>query len=170
MTISTVEFRQPTGEAVASVYSGPHRFGRYIALPAKRDVLLDGRPICIGGRAFDLLVLLLERRGRVVGKDDIFRRVWPTTTVDESNLRFQMAALRKALGEGRRYIKTIPGRGYIFVAEPNADEALPSPDGPASGGDDVHERTTLRDALHALVQALREHPEVATNLESLLPV
>lgn len=62
---------------------------------------------------------------------------------------------RKALGEGRRYIKTIPGRGYIFVAESNAEEALPSPDGPASGGADVHERTTLRDALHALVHALR---------------
>ena len=167
MAISTVERRSPTDEAFASPCCGPHRFGRYLALPAKRDVLFDGRPICIGGRAFDLLILLLEHRGRVVGKEEIFRRVWPTTTVDESNLRFQMAALRRALGEGRRFIKTIPGRGYIFVTESNDGEAGLVPAAMALGEPQANEQTTLRDALCALVRTLRINPDAAATLEAL---
>ena len=57
----------------------------------------DGRPVEFGSRAFDLLVVLLRARGRVVSKNEITNAVWPSTTVDETNLRFQMACLRKAL-------------------------------------------------------------------------
>lgn len=163
-----VEFAPQTGEITHPVCSGPHRFGRYVASPATRAVLMDGRPICIGARAFDLLILLLESRGRIVGKDEIFQRVWPTTTVDESNLRFQMTSLRKALGAGRDYIKTIPGRGYLFTVEPGAGAGSAAEDASATQITAVDGQSPVRDALRALVHALRINPDAAATLETLL--
>ena len=93
------------------------QFGRFHVAPGSRSLLRDGRPIAIGGRAFDLLVLLLRSRGALVSKAEIVNHVWPSTLVDESNLRFQMMSLRKALGEDRGLIKTIPGRGYLLAQE-----------------------------------------------------
>src|SRR6202040_3478168 len=63
---------------------------------------------------------LIERAGQLVSKAELFAIVWPTVFVEESNLRVQLSALRKALGDGRcgaRFIINIPGRGYTFVAE-----------------------------------------------------
>ncbi len=96
---------------------GEIRFRDYRLLPRSRTLLRDERPLDIGSRAFDLLHVLLSARGAVVSKDDIVRRVWPATLVDECNLRFQIAVLRKALGSDRDLVKTISGRGYMFVAE-----------------------------------------------------
>jgi DNA-binding winged helix-turn-helix (wHTH) protein len=93
------------------------RFGRWCLVPRARLLLRDGRPVEVGSRAFDLLHLLLSRRGFVVEKNAIVSFVWPNTIVEESILRFQMAALRRTLGEQRSLIKTIPGRGYIFAAD-----------------------------------------------------
>jgi DNA-binding winged helix-turn-helix (wHTH) protein len=93
------------------------RFGRWCLVPRARLLLRDGEPVELGSRAFDLLHLLLCQRGFIVEKSAIVSFVWPNTIVEESNLRFQMATLRKALGEDRSLIKTIPGRGYIFAAE-----------------------------------------------------
>jgi predicted ATPase len=73
----------------------------------------------LGSRASEILILLVERAGEVVSRDDIFARVWPGVFVDESNLRVHISGLRKALGEhqaGQRYIINLPGRGYSFVA------------------------------------------------------
>ena len=83
----------------------------------RTQAFADGRPVRLGSRAFDLLVVLLNARGRLVSKDEIVNRVWPSLAVEESNLRFQMAALRRALGEDRDVIKTISGRGYLLAAE-----------------------------------------------------
>jgi DNA-binding winged helix-turn-helix (wHTH) protein len=93
------------------------RFGRWCLVPRARLLLCDDQSVELGSRAFDLLHLLLSKRGFVVEKTEIVSFVWPNTIVEESNLRFQMATLRKALGEDREMIKTIPGRGYIFAAE-----------------------------------------------------
>jgi DNA-binding winged helix-turn-helix (wHTH) protein len=93
------------------------RFGRWCLVPRARLLLRDARPVELGSRAFDLLHLLLSRRGFVVEKTAIVNFVWPNTIVEESNLRFQMATLRRVLGDDRNLIKTIPGRGYIFAAE-----------------------------------------------------
>ncbi len=93
-----------------------YRFGTWRLVPGARLLLRDGQPVELGSRAFDLLHLLLSWRGMVVEKRMILGFVWPNTIVEESNLRFQMAALRKALGRQRDLIKTIPGRGYIFAA------------------------------------------------------
>ena len=110
------------GDVRKSVSNGGSRaavieFGRFAATPASRTLMLDGKTVCLGARAYDLLMLLIESSGEVVSKEAIMRHVWPTTTVDESNLRFQMTSLRRVLGEERDRIKTINGRGYLFVSE-----------------------------------------------------
>lgn len=82
--------------------------------PAQRVLRVDGRECQIGTRAFDLLLALIERRDRVVPKDELLNLVWPGTVVEESNLPVQVSSLRKLLGP--QAIATIPGRGYRFVA------------------------------------------------------
>lgn len=96
------------------------RFGHWCLVPAARLLLHKGQPVELGSRAFDLLHLLSSQRGMVVEKRAIVSFVWPNTIVEESNLRFQMAALRKALGADGALIKTIPGRGYILAEEYSA--------------------------------------------------
>jgi predicted ATPase/DNA-binding winged helix-turn-helix (wHTH) protein len=96
-----------------------YSFGRFRLIPAQQ-LLLDGdRPLRIGSRALAILITLVERAGEVVPKKDIFRKVWPGTTVEEGNLRVHVTALRRALGDsqrGMRFIAGIPGLGYRFVA------------------------------------------------------
>jgi DNA-binding winged helix-turn-helix (wHTH) protein len=92
-------------------------FRGYRVYPTARKLTHNETVVEIGSRAFDLLVTLLHARGRLMSKEEIVRHVWPSTTVDECNLRFQMAVLRKALGQDRDVIKTVPGRGYLFAEE-----------------------------------------------------
>jgi TolB-like protein/DNA-binding winged helix-turn-helix (wHTH) protein len=89
-------------------------FGGIVVEPARRRLMVDGEPAKIGARAFDLLMALIERRDRVVSKDELLDLVWPNVTVEEGNLQVQIATLRKLLGA--EAITTIPGRGYRFVA------------------------------------------------------
>ena len=94
-------------------------FGPFRLFPAKRLLLQGDTPVRLGSRAFDILIALVEHAGDVVGKDQLMARVWPNTFVEESNLKFQVSALRRTLGDGHggnRYLATIPGRGYSFVA------------------------------------------------------
>ena len=98
---------------------GPLRFGPYMFHPRQRLILDGDRPLRMGGRALDILQVLVERAGNVVGKDELIARVWPTSVVEEINLRVHIAALRRALGdgqEGQRYIVNVPQRGYVFIA------------------------------------------------------
>jgi DNA-binding response OmpR family regulator len=106
------------------------RFGRFLVLPHSRQLLVDGRPVMISSRAFDILMVLIGARGRLVTKMEIMNHVWPSTRVEESNLRVQMAALRAVLGEDREIIKTVPGRGYVFaVTVALLEGKLPLPTG-----------------------------------------
>ena len=93
------------------------RSGRFCVLPRARQLLIDGQPVELGGRAFDLLKALIRVPGTVLTKSEIMSRVWPDTVVEESNLKVQMAALRKVLNEDQDVIKTIHGRGYMFTGE-----------------------------------------------------
>src|SRR5215470_7137232 len=102
---------EPVSEAPASV-----EFGRFRILPRRREVLADGRPIELGGRAFDVLMALIEANGTVVTKDELVGRVWPGRIIEEGNLRAQIRALRIALGEPD-LIRTVAGRGYQFTGE-----------------------------------------------------
>jgi len=92
-------------------------FGRFRVLLRQRQLIADGAQIELGTRALDLLLVLLEADGSLVTKDELFRRVWPGIVVSEANLKVQISALRKALGEDRDFIHTEFGRGYRFTAE-----------------------------------------------------
>ena len=81
---------------------------------AQRQLLIDGHLAAVGGRAFDILLTLIERRERAVTKDELIEAVWRGRVVEPNNLAVQLNALRKVLGPGM--ILTIPGRGYRFVS------------------------------------------------------
>jgi predicted ATPase/DNA-binding winged helix-turn-helix (wHTH) protein len=100
-------------------------FGPYRFLAAQRLLLEGDRQVRLGSRAFDILAALVERAGEVVGKEQLIARAWPKTFVEESNLKIQVSALRRALGDGQggnRYVITVPGRGYNFVAPVRREE------------------------------------------------
>jgi TolB-like protein len=118
LTLAAVESRS---EAPAVV-----EFGRFRVLTRRREVLADGRPIELGGRAFDVLVALIEANGAVVGKDALISRVWPGRIIEEDNLRAQIRALRTALAD-RGLIRTVAGRGYQLAAELRSRDGRPEP-------------------------------------------
>ena len=91
-------------------------FGRFRVLLRRRQLVSDAGPIELGTRAFDLLVVLLEAEGSLVTKDELLGHVWPDVFVAEENLKVQISALRRALGEDREFIRTEFGRGYRFTA------------------------------------------------------
>lgn len=95
------------------------RFGRFEFRPATRRLLADDVAINVGARAFDVLQVLISRRDRIVAKDELLELVWPGLEVEENNLHAQVSLLRKLLGANA--IKTIPGRGYQFVADVDAE-------------------------------------------------
>jgi TolB-like protein/Tfp pilus assembly protein PilF len=91
-------------------------FDRFELRPDRRLLLMDGEPVALGSRAFDVLLVLAERRDRVVGKAELLDLVWPGLVVEENNLQVQISSLRKLLGQA--VIATIPGSGYRFTATP----------------------------------------------------
>src|SRR6266404_2154015 len=115
-------------------------FGSFRLIPAQRILLEDGKPLRLGSRALDILVTLVERAGETIRKDQLIARTWPDTVVDEGALRAHVAALRKALGDGRsgnRYIANNSGRGYSFVAPVTREQQQPAtapPDRAVVGG------------------------------------
>jgi len=94
-------------------------FGPFRLFAAERQLKKGDEALQLGGRALDTLIALVERAGEIVTQGELTSRVWPDVTVGEANLRVHIANLRKALGdggEGSRYIVTVSGRGYCFVA------------------------------------------------------
>ena len=94
-------------------------FGPFNLIASERLLTKEGVPIELGARALDILIALTSAANEVVSKKDLMSRVWPDVTVEEGSLRVHMASLRKALGDGKdgaRYITTLAGRGYCFVA------------------------------------------------------
>jgi DNA-binding winged helix-turn-helix (wHTH) protein/TolB-like protein/lipopolysaccharide biosynthesis regulator YciM len=108
-------------------------FGQFRVDVLRRSVEREGQPVALSGKAFDILVVLLEQRGEVVDKDALMRQVWPDTAVEENNITVAISALRKALGEtraSRKWIVTVPGRGYSFVGEVRCDPPTAEPGPP----------------------------------------
>jgi predicted ATPase/DNA-binding winged helix-turn-helix (wHTH) protein len=94
-------------------------FGPFSLVASERLLTKGGEPVALGSRALDVLIALTSRPNAIVGKKDLMAQVWPDVFVDEASLRFHIAGLRRALGDGEgaaRYIATVPGRGYCFVA------------------------------------------------------
>jgi DNA-binding winged helix-turn-helix (wHTH) protein len=97
-----------------------HDFGPFRADAGRRLLLREGNIVPLTPKAFDILVVLIRNADRIVEKDELMKLVWPDTVVEENNLTRNISSLRKALEEGpadRRFIVTVPGRGYQFVAE-----------------------------------------------------
>jgi DNA-binding winged helix-turn-helix (wHTH) protein len=102
-------------------YSAEHwfAFGPFRVWPGKRLLIDGGVPRRLGNRAFEILIALLEHAGEVISKQDLIGRGWLGRTVEEANLKTQIAVLRRTLRDGQignRYICTVTGRGYCFVA------------------------------------------------------
>src|SRR6187455_2669947 len=100
--------------------SHSYEFGRFRLKTAERVLLREGELVPLTPKVFDILVTLVEHGGQVVAKDDLMKRVWPNTFVEEGNLTQNISLLRKALGEshgGVQFIETVPRRGYRFVAD-----------------------------------------------------
>jgi predicted ATPase/DNA-binding winged helix-turn-helix (wHTH) protein len=124
-------------------------FGSFRLIPAQRMLLDHGKPLRLGSRALEILVSLVGRAGETIRKDQLIARTWPDTVVEENALRVHVAALRKALGDGRagnRYIANVAGRGYAFVApvarEPEQQRSAPTPANGAPVGSNLPTRLT----------------------------
>ncbi len=169
MTLNSIKrwLRQTDGKLTSGLLTGPAMpadhafsvsvtgvlFGPFELSIAERTLKKADDVIPLGARAFDILVMLIDRPGEVVGKNELIARVWPDVTVEEGTLRVHLSALRKALGDGqfgRKYIANVQGRGYSFVApvtrrEARVDErkllaygpSLPIAPGGMVGRDDV---------------------------------
>src|SRR3984957_8873715 len=97
-----------------------YEFGTFQLDPPERLLLCDGQPIPMPPKAFDLLVVLVERSGHLVEKEELLKAVWPGSFVEEGNLSVTISVLRKALNDDRgmhKYIETVSKRGYRFVAD-----------------------------------------------------
>lgn len=112
-----------------------YAFGPFVLIPERQLLLNEGASVRIGGRALDLLTALVERPGELVGKRQLMARAWPEVVVDEGNLKVNMSALRRVLGDdagAAQYIATVTGRGYRFVASVQTSGSpgpmLPSPE------------------------------------------
>ena len=98
-------------------------FGRFRLLTRQRELRLGDATVALGSRAFDVLLILVAAGGELVTKEELLARVWPGAVVEESNIQVQVSALRKALGEERNLILTVPLRGYRFTGEVRALDA-----------------------------------------------
>jgi predicted ATPase/DNA-binding winged helix-turn-helix (wHTH) protein len=140
-------------------------FGPFRLFVTERLLERGGEPLPLGGRAMDILTALVEHAGDVVSQRELRELVWPNVVVEDSSLRFHVAALRRALGdgqEGARYVINVPGRGYCFVSpltRSSAGEAAPVPLSPVTPISTAHaipprlKRMVGRDAV---VEAIAE--------------
>jgi DNA-binding winged helix-turn-helix (wHTH) protein/TolB-like protein/Tfp pilus assembly protein PilF len=125
-----------------------YEFGPFRLIPSERQLWRDNAAVSLKPKVFDLLVVLVENSGRLIEKEELMKRIWPDSFVEEANLSVTVSALRRALGEGpedNRFVETVPRHGYRFVAnvkgfsaysddppKPTEDEAVASPDSIAS--------------------------------------
>src|SRR5271165_2457816 len=125
-------------------------FGHFRILPHRRQLLAEGRPVRLGGRAFDLLLALTEAPGAVVGKDELLRRIWLGRIVEENRLQSEIWALRNALGADRHLIQTVSGQGYQFageIRELGASVSAPQVPAPVAVSVSPHPATNLADSV-----------------------
>src|SRR5690349_4056179 len=97
-----------------------YAFDSFLVDAGKSVLLRDGQSVPLTPKAFEILLVLVRNPGRVLKKEELLEEVWPDAYVDENNLPRNISSLRKALGEGpaeHKYIVTLPGQGYRFVAE-----------------------------------------------------
>jgi len=129
-------------------------FGPFSIDVGERMLRRDGRPVPLTPKAFDVLAALLEQPGRLISKEELLQKVWPDTFVEESNLAYNVFALRKALGDtadNGQYIETVAKRGYRFTA------AL-TPANPVNGGSPSPEGVAEAPVIVAVSAPAEFHP------------
>jgi DNA-binding winged helix-turn-helix (wHTH) protein/TolB-like protein/Tfp pilus assembly protein PilF len=106
-------------QPVSNNNEASYKFEGFELDPVRRVLLRDGRAIALKPKVFETLLVLVRNSGRVMDKDELMQKVWPDTVVEEVNLAHNISVLRKALGQKseNRFIITVPGRGYGFVAQ-----------------------------------------------------
>src|SRR5512144_1671774 len=107
-------------QPVSQEHETNYQFDGFELDPVRRLLLKHGKPVALKPKVFETLLVLVRNSGRVMDKDELMQRVWPDTVVEEVNLAHNISMLRKALGQKsdeNRFIITVPGRGYGFVAE-----------------------------------------------------
>jgi DNA-binding winged helix-turn-helix (wHTH) protein/Tol biopolymer transport system component len=127
-----------------------YTFGPYRLLPQERQLLRDGTPVPLAPKAFDMLVALVRRAGRLATKEELLAEVWPDAFVEESNLTQNVFGLRRALGEtgeGQPYIETVPKRGYRFAAGVTVDPPRLMPAAPAAASAPVRAAWSIERAV-----------------------
>jgi predicted ATPase/DNA-binding winged helix-turn-helix (wHTH) protein len=141
-----------------------YRFGSFEVRPSQRAVLREGQAVPVGARALDLLIVLIECRGRLVTKSDLLDTVWAGLVVEEANVQVQVSGLRRLLGPG--VIATVPGRGYRFCATLECDTAPADEAGSTPGREAwTRRQTNLPAAVEPLIGRAAEVDEVVDWLE-----
>src|SRR5262245_27268099 len=112
-----------------------YEFGAFRLDASERQLLRGGRVLPLTPKAFDVLLVLVENSSHTVEKEDLMERVWPDTCVEEVNLANNVSLLRKVLGNGDRYIQTVPRRGYRFVAA--VKQLRDEPEGRQNGSPEI---------------------------------
>ncbi|MGF6553722.1 FixJ family two-component response regulator [Pseudomonas sp. S30_BP2TU TE3576] len=157
------------------------RLGQATISLERREAFLDGRPLRVGGRAFEILSVLMQADGRIVSKDELITQVWPDTVVEENNLQVQISSLRKLLGE-KELIQTVPRRGYRLLKEREPPLPLfhPMTPGPSASKDQqridpdsvqvfiVDDEAPVRTALSRLLRAEGIVHRIFASAEELL--
>lgn len=106
--------------------NGFYRFGEFTVDREQKVLLRNGSRLALAPKVFDTLLILIDNTGRIVEKEELMKRLWPDSFVEESNLTFNIQQLRKALGDNARrpqFIETVARRGYRFIAEVNGNSA-----------------------------------------------
>src|SRR5437868_8546557 len=112
------EFKQSSKTLMSVRRKRIYEFGAYRLDESERTLSRDGQALPLPAKAFDTLLLLVGNRGHLLEKDELMRRLWPDTFVEEANLTNNISLLRKALASGAAesaYIETVPRRGYRFI-------------------------------------------------------
>lgn len=127
-----------------------YEFGAYRLDPAGRRLLLDGEPVALTARVFDVLLYFVQNGGRLITKEEVLSAVWQDSFVEEGNLTRNVSTLRKALGDNSddpRYIVTLPGRGYTFVPVVRETRESDEPEvrSEAAASSSLDDRTTASD-------------------------
>lgn len=132
---------------MSSLTNHLYRFGEFTVDSDQRVLLRDGKPVSLTPKVFDTLLILVESSGRIVEKEELKKRLWPDTFVEEANIAFNIQQLRKTLNDDARnprYIGTVAKRGYRFIAEVevvpgNGRPEIRSPVSTAENADSVHD-------------------------------
>jgi non-specific serine/threonine protein kinase len=131
------EVAAPAAVNLSPSASHTYRSGECEIDLAQRELRVHGASVPLGGRAFDLLAVLVEGANELVTRDRLIERVWPGVSVKEGTIEFHISAMRKALGPHRTIIKTVSGRGYRLLgtwSRHHTDQPRPPLSSPSAGG------------------------------------